>query len=67
MFGFGFSEFLLLAAVVVLFFYARRLPDLARALMKSSKSFREGLHSGDERPVRDVEPLTKDSTEHRRK
>lgn len=57
MFGLGFSELLVLGAVVVLFFYGRRLPDLVRAIGRSKKTFREGLASDDDRKLRDVRPL----------
>jgi len=56
---FGLGEILVLVAVVVLFMFARRLPDLARSLKSAGKSFRQGLgkESEDSRPSRDVRPL----------
>jgi TatA/E family protein of Tat protein translocase len=58
---FGFQEWLVLAAIVVLFVGARRLPDLARAIGRTSKSFRDGLANRDEeRPVREVRGVEDD-------
>lgn len=44
----GIGEVLLVVLVLVLIFGARKLPDLARALRKSGKEFKEGLHGDDE-------------------
>ena len=59
---FGWGEILVLASLVVVVLFARRLPDMVRALRRSTQSFREGLKSGDdaERKSRDVTPLSKD-------
>ncbi len=48
----GVPELLLILAVLLLLFGARKLPDLARSLGKSSKAFKEGLKDGaDEEPA----------------
>lgn len=53
----GFGEILVIAAAVVVFFSAKRLPDLARALRKSKGALKSGLEGeGEKRPVRDVTP-----------
>lgn len=52
---FGFQEFLVIGAVVVIFFTWRRLPEAVKSLKKSAKEFKSGMKD-DERPVRDVSP-----------
>jgi sec-independent protein translocase protein TatA len=42
----GWPEILLIVAVVVLLFGARKLPDLARSMGASAKEFRKGLEEG---------------------
>ena len=39
-------EILLVVLVIVLFFAARKLPDLARSIGRSRKEFRKGLEEG---------------------
>ncbi len=56
----GGVELLILAAVVLLFFGAKRIPDLARSLGRGTREFRKGISEGaaDEardRPERDRE------------
>lgn len=51
-------EILLVVLVIVLFFTARKLPDLARSIGRSRKEFRKGLEEGadesdDEGPTSD--------------
>ncbi len=41
-------ELLILLAVILLLFGAKKLPDLARSLGSSAKEFREGLKEGSE-------------------
>lgn len=60
MMGFGLGEFLVLGAVVIIFFSARKLPDLFGSVGKSMKSFQKGLRGEDDaRPTRDVDELKK--------
>ena len=42
----GWPELLIIVAVVVLLFGARKLPDLARSMGASAKEFRKGLEEG---------------------
>ena len=40
------TEWLIILAVVILWFGARKLPDLARSLGASAKEFRKGIEEG---------------------
>ena len=42
----GGPELLIVAAVVLLLFGAKKLPDLARSLGRSSSEFKKGMHEG---------------------
>ena len=42
--GFGIAELLILLAIVLLLFGAKRLPELARGLGKSVTNFKSGLN-----------------------
>jgi sec-independent protein translocase protein TatA len=42
----GLPEVLLILAVLLLLFGARKLPELARSLGKSTKEFKAGMHEG---------------------
>lgn len=58
---FGWSEFLVIGAVIIIFFSARKLPELFGSVGKSVKSFKGGLEGKEEeRPSRDVEEIKKD-------
>jgi sec-independent protein translocase protein TatA len=48
MFGLGWQELLLILAIVVLLFGARRLPEIGSGLGKAIKSFKAGLSGADE-------------------
>lgn len=48
MFGLGFTELLVILAVVLLFFGAKRLPLLGKSLGSSIKNFKKGLHEDDD-------------------
>ena len=50
-FGFGATEIIMIAAVILLFFGAKRIPDLARGLGKSVSEFKKGK---DETPSEDT-------------
>jgi sec-independent protein translocase protein TatA len=55
---FGGGEILLIVAVLVLLFGARKLPDLARSLGASAKEFRKGVEEGseEEQPASEKSP-----------
>ena len=44
--NFGTGEILLILAVLLLLFGARKLPELARSLGKSTKEFKAGMREG---------------------
>jgi sec-independent protein translocase protein TatA len=44
MFGIGVTEWLLIIAVLVLLFGARKIPELARGLGRSISEFKKGMH-----------------------
>ena len=52
------GEILLIIAVLVLLFGARKLPDLARSLGASAKEFRKGVEEGstEEQPTVEKTP-----------
>lgn len=43
----GWPELLLILAVVLLLFGARRLPEMARSLGRSTKEFKRGMRDGE--------------------
>lgn len=48
MFGIGTTELLIVLAIVVVLFGARRLPELGQGLGKAIKNFKSGLSGKDE-------------------
>jgi sec-independent protein translocase protein TatA len=44
----GLPEVLLVLAVLLFLFGARKLPDLARSLGRSTKEFKQGMREGEE-------------------
>ena len=60
MFGIGTTEILVLLAVVLVFFGARRLPELGSGLGKAIKNFKAGVSGKDEI---DVSPEKEEITE----
>lgn len=64
----GLPEIILILAVLLLLFGARKLPDLARSLGRSTKEFKAGMQDGaaDEDVVpaeEDMAPAEPDTTE----
>ena len=49
MFGLGLGEGLLIAAIVILLFGAKRIPMLGKSLGQSMKSFKQGLKGTDQK------------------
>jgi sec-independent protein translocase protein TatA len=45
--GFGFGEMLLVLALVVLFFGAKRIPQIARGVGEGIRNFKQGLGEGE--------------------
>lgn len=52
--GFGFPELLVIFLVVLLFFGARRLPDLAGGIGKSIRAFRKGLKDDQDEAMKEM-------------
>lgn len=55
----GIPELLIILGIVLLLFGARRLPDLARSLGKSTKEFKKGLQDGEDESASAKEPEEK--------
>jgi len=47
--GFGFGEMLLVLALVVLFFGAKRIPQIARGVGEGIRNFKQGLGEGEKK------------------
>jgi sec-independent protein translocase protein TatA len=47
--GIGFTEGLLIAAIAILFFGGKKIPELGRTLGQSMKNFKEGMNGTDEK------------------
>jgi sec-independent protein translocase protein TatA len=62
MFGLGIMELLLLFALVVLFFGAKRIPQIARGVGEGIRNFRTSIKDGEE----DHDRLEDGSNEHSR-
>ena len=56
----GTGEIILVLAVLVLLFGAKKLPELARSLGKSARELRKGLQEGAEPEDADTAPETVD-------
>jgi sec-independent protein translocase protein TatA len=57
--GLGVPELLVILAIVLLLFGAKKLPDLARSLGKSTREFKHGLQDGEQED--DEAPKAKDA------
>ena len=56
MFGLGASELLIILAIVVMLFGARRLPEIGSGLGKAIKNFKTGISGKDEIDVTPSKP-----------
>jgi sec-independent protein translocase protein TatA len=52
----GLPEILLILAVLLLLFGARKLPELARSLGRSTKEFKQGMRDGSAEEPEEAEP-----------
>ena len=59
----GTGELLIVLAVIILLFGARKLPDLARSLGTSAREFRKGVAEGDEEDADDSAAAEADTPE----
>lgn len=59
----GWGEILLLALVVLLFFGAKRIPELMKSLGKGVKSFKQGINEIDEQINQVDDDLKKEESE----
>jgi sec-independent protein translocase protein TatA len=50
----GAGEIILILAVLLLLFGAKKLPELARSLGKSARELRKGMHEDDDTPDPDA-------------
>ncbi len=60
--GLGFSELLVIFLVVLLFFGAKRLPDLAGGLSKSIRAFKKGMKDDQDEAMKEIHPTSPNET-----
>jgi sec-independent protein translocase protein TatA len=58
----GAGEIILVLAVLLLLFGAKKLPELARSLGRSAKELKEGLREGEQEPA-EQEPAEQEPVE----
>jgi sec-independent protein translocase protein TatA len=63
--NFGIGEILLVLAVVLLLFGAKKLPEMARSLGRSSNEFKRGLREGQVEDEKET-PAEKSSSSEKR-
>jgi sec-independent protein translocase protein TatA len=56
MFGLGTSELLVIGAVILLLFGAKRIPDLMRSMGSGLNMFKKGLAEGEREAAQEGEP-----------
>ena len=56
MFGLGASELLIILAIVIVLFGARRLPEIGSGMGKAIKNFKDGFSGKDEIDVTPTKP-----------
>lgn len=61
--GFGMTELIIILVIVLIFFGAKRLPELAGGIGKAIKSFKKGVAEPDEIDVTPKKPSVEEKTE----
>ncbi len=61
--GIGMTELIIILAIVLILFGAKRLPELAGGIGKAIKSFKKGVSEPDEIDVTPKKPSVEENTE----
>lgn len=61
--GLGMTELIIILAIVLILFGAKRLPELAGGIGKAIKSFKKGVSEPDEIDVTPKKPSVEEKTE----
>lgn len=59
--GIGFTEGLLIAAIAILFFGGKKIPELGKTLGQSMKNFKEGMNGTDDKKEENKDQNKKDA------
>lgn len=63
----GLFQLLIILVIVILIFGAKKLPDIARAIGRSSGEFKKGLREGNEAASAKAEEIRKELTDDQAK
>jgi sec-independent protein translocase protein TatA len=61
----GGVELLIILAIILLFFGAKRLPELARSLGRGKREFQQGIEEGEESAEAQQQPAKAEASERR--
>jgi sec-independent protein translocase protein TatA len=64
LFGLGTMELLVIVAVIIFFFGAKKIPELSRGLGRAVRNFKKGLHEPD---AIDITPKKEEKTPEEKK